>query len=71
MADCISARAADLAADNPAPPPGTAATAAGTSGTAAGSSLIDRVIGGDISSADVDALIAEFQKDNPDGYDSH
>jgi putative hydrolase len=33
-------------------------------------SFIDRVIGGDVSSVDVDALIAEFQKDNPDGDNS-
>ena len=32
--------------------------------------FIDRIIGGDVSSADVDELIAEFQKDNPDGDDS-
>ena len=32
--------------------------------------FIDRIIGGDVSSVDVDALIAEFQKDNPDGGDS-
>ncbi len=32
-------------------------------------SFIDRVIGGDVSSADVDALIAEIEKDaeGPDG----
>ena len=31
--------------------------------------FIDRIIGGDVSSVDVDALIAEFQKDaeGPDG----
>jgi hypothetical protein len=32
--------------------------------------FIDRIIGGDVSSADVDELIAEFQKDNPDGDNS-
>jgi putative hydrolase len=30
-------------------------------------SFIDRVIGGDVSSADVDALIAEIEKDAEDG----